>query len=115
MNEDMLVRQARAVLDFNWTGEYTMPGPRLYPHQWSWDSAGTDLRSLLLKLPAEQVVIRRFARELVPILRQHRRDTASAHQVPHAVHAWPLKARAALYGIYYLFEDLVPFTSGVLS
>src|SRR3712207_6978913 len=35
----MLVRQAKAVLDFNWTGEYTMPGPRLYPHQWSWDSA----------------------------------------------------------------------------
>jgi hypothetical protein len=27
------------VLDFKWTGEYTMPGPRLYPHQWSWDSA----------------------------------------------------------------------------
>ena len=39
MNEDMLVRQARTVLDFNWTGEYTMPGPSLYPHQWSWDSA----------------------------------------------------------------------------
>jgi hypothetical protein len=39
MIEDMLVRQARAVLDFNWTGEYTMPGPRLYPHQWSWDAA----------------------------------------------------------------------------
>jgi hypothetical protein len=37
--DDMLVRQAKAVLDFNWTGEYTMPGPRLYPHQWSWDSA----------------------------------------------------------------------------
>jgi hypothetical protein len=35
MNEDMLVRQAQAVLDFNWTGEYTMPGPKLYPHQWS--------------------------------------------------------------------------------
>lgn len=27
------------VLDFNSTGEYTRPGPRLYPHQWSWDSA----------------------------------------------------------------------------
>ena len=39
MNEDMLVRQARTVLDFNRTGEYTMPGPSLYPHQWSWDSA----------------------------------------------------------------------------
>jgi hypothetical protein len=37
--DDMLTRQAKAVLDFNWTGEYTMPGPRLYPHQWSWDSA----------------------------------------------------------------------------
>src|ERR687885_111846 len=23
----------------HWTGEYTKPGPRLYPHQWSWDSA----------------------------------------------------------------------------
>jgi hypothetical protein len=37
--EDMLIRQAKEVLDFNWTGEYTQPGPRLYPHQWSWDSA----------------------------------------------------------------------------
>jgi hypothetical protein len=35
----MLLRQAKAVLDYNWTGEYTQPGPRLYPHQWSWDSA----------------------------------------------------------------------------
>src|SRR5215204_6936684 len=37
--DEELVQQARMVLDFNWTGEYTMPGPRLYPHQWSWDSA----------------------------------------------------------------------------
>ena len=37
--DERLVQQARMVLDFNWTGEYTMPGPRLYPHQWSWDSA----------------------------------------------------------------------------
>lgn len=34
-----LAKQAKMVLDFNWTGEYTRPGPRLYPHQWSWDSA----------------------------------------------------------------------------
>lgn len=34
-----LARQARMVLDFNWTGSYTQPSPRLYPHQWSWDSA----------------------------------------------------------------------------
>ncbi|MEW6638503.1 MAG: trehalase family glycosidase [Actinomycetota bacterium] len=36
---DPLVRRAKMVLDLNWTGEYTKPGPRLYPHQWSWDSA----------------------------------------------------------------------------
>jgi hypothetical protein len=37
--DDLLLRQAKTVLNFNWVGEYTMPGPRLYPHQWSWDSA----------------------------------------------------------------------------
>src|SRR4051794_25190867 len=37
-DSDTLIRQAKVVLDFNWTGEYTQPGPRLYPHQWSWDS-----------------------------------------------------------------------------
>jgi hypothetical protein len=37
--DDMLIHQAKMVLDFNWMGEYTMPGPRLYPHQWSWGSA----------------------------------------------------------------------------
>jgi glycogen debranching enzyme len=36
---DELIRQAKLVLEFNWTGEYTKPGPRLYPHQWSWDAA----------------------------------------------------------------------------
>jgi hypothetical protein len=36
---EALVEQAKAILDLNWTGEYTQPGPRLYPHQWSWDSA----------------------------------------------------------------------------
>jgi glycogen debranching enzyme len=30
---------AEAVLDANWLGGSTLPGPRLYPHQWSWDSA----------------------------------------------------------------------------
>ncbi|MFF0227621.1 hypothetical protein [Streptomyces sp. NPDC004629] len=32
------VRAAR-VLEGNWTGLSTVPSPRLYPHQWSWDSA----------------------------------------------------------------------------
>jgi mannosylglycerate hydrolase len=34
-----LIQEAKRALEFNWTGEYTRPGPRLYPHQWSWDSA----------------------------------------------------------------------------
>jgi glycogen debranching enzyme len=27
-----------AVLEENWTGAFTKPGPHLYPHQWSWDA-----------------------------------------------------------------------------
>lgn len=34
-----LLRQARDVLDMNWTGSFTKPALRQYPHQWSWDSA----------------------------------------------------------------------------
>ncbi len=34
-----LLAQAKAVLDGNWTGHFTMPSPRLYPHQWNWDAA----------------------------------------------------------------------------
>jgi hypothetical protein len=34
-----LTRSALEVLDANWTGRATQPSPRLYPHQWSWDSA----------------------------------------------------------------------------
>jgi hypothetical protein len=34
-----LARRALGVLDANWLGHATKPSPRLYPHQWSWDSA----------------------------------------------------------------------------
>jgi hypothetical protein len=33
------MERAKAVLDGNWTGKFTKPAARLYPHQWSWDSA----------------------------------------------------------------------------
>ena len=40
MEDDMtLLESAKAVLDQNWLGHATKPAPRLYPHQWSWDSA----------------------------------------------------------------------------
>jgi glycogen debranching enzyme len=34
-----LARRAMAVLDSNWMGHATRASARLYPHQWSWDSA----------------------------------------------------------------------------
>jgi hypothetical protein len=34
-----LAQRAHGVLEENWLGAATRPGPRLYPHQWSWDSA----------------------------------------------------------------------------
>ncbi|MGI9111453.1 MAG: amylo-alpha-1,6-glucosidase [Gaiellaceae bacterium] len=34
-----LTRKALEVLEANWLGHATRPSPRLYPHQWSWDSA----------------------------------------------------------------------------
>ncbi len=37
-NRALLIRRAKMVLDFNRVESYTQPGPRLYPHQWSWDS-----------------------------------------------------------------------------
>jgi len=38
-NQSRLLHKAKDVLENNWSGSYTRPAPRLYPHQWSWDSA----------------------------------------------------------------------------
>lgn len=35
----MILRDAVRILVDNWDGSYTVPSRRLYPHQWSWDSA----------------------------------------------------------------------------
>jgi hypothetical protein len=32
------IGRAKDILAGNWTGSYTMPAPKLYPHQWNWDS-----------------------------------------------------------------------------
>ncbi|TQM35406.1 MGH1-like glycoside hydrolase domain-containing protein [Pseudonocardia cypriaca] len=39
MRDGDLRRAAMAVLRGNWEGRHTVPSRRLYPHQWSWDSA----------------------------------------------------------------------------
>ena len=36
--EKKLFSRAEAILESNWRGDHTIPSPRLYPHQWSWDS-----------------------------------------------------------------------------
>src|SRR5215217_6688785 len=75
---------------------------------------GTDLGSVFVELPPQQVVIGGLAGEAVPILCQHHIDTTTGYQVPHTVHTGPLKAGAALSGVRYLFEDLVALSRGVL-
>ena len=36
--EKKILHDAKRILEENWKGKYTIPSPRLYPHQWSWDS-----------------------------------------------------------------------------
>ena len=55
----------------------------------------------------------RLAGEAVAVLGQHHGDATGSHEVPHAVHTWPLQACAALTGVSYLLEDLVAFSGGV--
>ncbi len=38
MNKNVLIEKAKKVLGNNWTGGFTKPSPKLYPHQWNWDS-----------------------------------------------------------------------------
>jgi hypothetical protein len=33
-----LIDKAKAILNHNFTGEFTKPAPSLYPHQWNWDA-----------------------------------------------------------------------------
>jgi hypothetical protein len=74
-----------------------------------------DLGSVLLELPAKQVVVGRLTSKAVSVLCEHHGHTASGNQVPHVVHAGPLQTGAALPRVLYLFEDLVAFVGGVVS
>lgn len=38
MDKNAILEKAKEVLENNWTGSFTKPSPKLYPHQWSWDS-----------------------------------------------------------------------------
>jgi mannosylglycerate hydrolase MGH1-like protein len=42
-SDDELRVRARDVLAANWTGSFTVPSRKQYPHQWNWDSAFVSL------------------------------------------------------------------------
>ncbi len=50
-----LLGRAGAVLDANWVGQSTKPSARLYPHQWSWDSAFAAIGNSVRGLPERGV------------------------------------------------------------
>jgi hypothetical protein len=54
---------------------------------------------MLFELAAQQLVVGGLAGEPVAVLCQHHIDTTTRHEIPHTVHAGPLKAGAALSGI----------------
>jgi neutral trehalase len=58
---DLLIR-AKAVLELNDRGDYTMPAPVLYPHQWLWDSCFT-------AIGLRHVDVERAKLELLSLLR----------------------------------------------
>src|SRR5215207_1953696 len=60
-------------------------------------------------------MVGRLTSKAVPVLRQDHRNAVRGHQVPHAVHTWPLQACPALSGVGYLLEDLVALPGGVLT
>jgi glucosylglycerate hydrolase len=65
---------ALAVLEANDLGDWTKPAPRLYPHQWSWDSA-------FIAIGLARVDPERALRELETLFRAQWRDG----RVPHIV------------------------------
>jgi hypothetical protein len=60
IDHEQLVRAAVRVLIENWHGHATVPSRRLYPHQWSWDSA-------FIALGLKHFAPRRAAAELLSL------------------------------------------------
>ncbi|GAA1732378.1 trehalase family glycosidase [Nonomuraea bangladeshensis] len=70
----MIPREAVRVLVSNWDGNHTVPSRRLYPHQWSWDSA-------FIAIGHSRWSPRRGRAELLSLLGAQWRDG----RVPHIV------------------------------
>ncbi|MFQ5693539.1 MAG: amylo-alpha-1,6-glucosidase [Nitrospinota bacterium] len=69
-----LVERAKAVLEKNWTGNYTIPSASLYPHQWNWDSGFIAIGNAYLD-------VRRSMKELEFLLSAQWKNGMVPHQV----------------------------------
>jgi hypothetical protein len=63
----------------------------------------TQLGAVFIELPSEEVSIRRFPAETVPVLSEHGRSAPGGYQVPHMIHARPLQAGTTIAGVRDLF------------
>jgi glucosylglycerate hydrolase len=84
VDAEALRSAALAVLRTNDLGEWTKPAPRLYPHQWSWDSA-------FIAIGLAQVDLDRALRELETLFAAQWSDGRVPHIVfnPHAADYFP--------------------------
>ena len=74
MLTDSLESAALEVLRHNDLGDWTKPAPRLYPHQWSWDSA-------FIAIGLARIDVERALRELETLFAAQWADG----RVPHIV------------------------------
>src|SRR4051812_16888990 len=101
--------EALAVLEANDLGEWTRPAPRLYPHQWSWDSA-------FIALGLARVNPDRALRELTSLVRGQWQDGRIPHIIYNAAVApeayFPDAARWACADVSPA-ASTSPLTSGI--
>ncbi|MGH2406299.1 MAG: MGH1-like glycoside hydrolase domain-containing protein [bacterium] len=80
MTREALLTAAERVLRRNDLGEYTKPSPRLYPHQWLWDSAFIALAWAHLDWPRavreiDSLLAGQWTNGMLPHIRYNRRVT----------------------------------------
>ncbi|MEV0900645.1 hypothetical protein [Actinoplanes sp. NPDC049802] len=97
-----LDRAARRILAANWRRHATVPAARLYPHQWSWDSA-------FIAIGQRHLSPARAQRELEALFGAQWRDG----RVPHIVFDPSVPAGAYFPGPSFWRSTAVPGTPGV--
>ncbi len=60
--DSQISKACQDILNKNWTGQYTMPADKLYPHQWLWDSCFAAIGWRHISIPRAQQEIRSLLR-----------------------------------------------------